>query len=76
MEILFGDKRLEKWANDYRLCKRKWERAEQKYLTRDLTTLGVPETLEDARNLPGRYHELKEDRKGQWACDFQIMPTD
>lgn len=27
-------------------------------------------TLEDVRNLPGRYHELKEDRKGEWACDL------
>lgn len=27
-------------------------------------------TLEDTRNLPGRYHELTADRKGQWACDL------
>ena len=28
------------------------------------------DTLEDVRYLPGRYHELSENRKGQWACDL------
>jgi len=28
------------------------------------------ETYDDLRNLPGRYHELKNQRKGQWACDL------
>lgn len=28
------------------------------------------ETLEDVRNLPGHYHELVQNRKGQWACDL------
>lgn len=27
-------------------------------------------TLEDVRFLPGRYHELTGDHKGQWACDL------
>ena len=25
---------------------------------------------EDVRYLPGHYHELKRDRKGQWGCDL------
>ena len=28
------------------------------------------ETLEDLRYVPGNYHELVENRKGQWACDL------
>ena len=28
------------------------------------------QTLEDVRYLPGNYHELKGDRKGEWACDL------
>lgn len=28
------------------------------------------QTLEDVRHLPGRYHELTGNRKGQWACDL------
>lgn len=35
-----------------------------------LDDLRSAETLEDVRHLPGRYHELKEDRKGRWACDL------
>ena len=27
-------------------------------------------TLEDVRYMPGNYHELKNQRKGQWACDL------
>ena len=27
-------------------------------------------SLEEVRHLPGRYHELSGDRKGQWACDL------
>jgi proteic killer suppression protein len=27
-------------------------------------------TLEDVRNLAGKFHELKGDRKGEWACDL------
>ena len=27
-------------------------------------------TLEDTRNLPGNFHELSGNRKGEWACDL------
>ena len=27
-------------------------------------------SLEDVRTLPGNYHELSGDRKGQWACNL------
>ena len=27
-------------------------------------------SLEEVKNLPGRYHELTGNRKGQWACDL------
>lgn len=30
----------------------------------------VANTLEDVRNVPGRFHELVDNRKGQWACDL------
>ncbi|WP_245624048.1 type II toxin-antitoxin system RelE/ParE family toxin [Flavihumibacter petaseus] len=26
--------------------------------------------LEEVRNLPGRFHELTGERKGQWSCDL------
>jgi len=27
-------------------------------------------SLEAVKNLPGKYHELKGNRKGQWSCDL------
>lgn len=41
-----------------------------KLYNKRLGDLANAETLEDVRNLPGNYHELKENRKGQWACDL------
>ena len=44
------------------------ERAEK--LQQRLDDMDSASTLEDTRNLPGHYHELVGDRKGQWACDL------
>ncbi len=33
-----------------------------------ISDLEAAETLEDVRHLPGKYHELTGNRKGQWAC--------
>ena len=35
-----------------------------------LNMLNDARTLEDVRHLPGKFHELTGDRKGQWACDL------
>lgn len=35
-----------------------------------MTALYMAENLEELRNLPGKWHELKNERKGQWACDL------
>ena len=41
-----------------------------KLFLRRLGSLADAETLEDVRYEPGNFHELKGDRKGQWACDL------
>lgn len=41
-----------------------------KLYKRRLDDLRAADTLEDVRYLPGHYHELTGDRKGQWACDL------
>lgn len=57
-------------ANDDRLAIRQLgARRAQLFQTR-LDDLAAALTLEDVRNLPGHYHELTADRKGQWACDL------
>lgn len=70
MKISFGDRKLEKLANDYRKCQKEFGRIRAKLYNKRLLDLLNADTLEDVRNLPGHYHELKEDRKGQWACDL------
>lgn len=57
-------------ANDPRLAARKLGTIRAALFKDRLDDLAAALTLEDVRFLPGHYHELKEDRKGQWACDL------
>jgi len=70
VEITFSNKKLEKLANDYSRCQKEMGQIRAKLLNRRLGDLRNAVTLEDVRYLPGRYHELTGDRKGQWACDL------
>jgi proteic killer suppression protein len=70
MDISFGDSKLKKYANDdTKAVKKLGVRRAKLYKTR-LDDMSSSETLEDVRHLPGRFHELKGDRKGYWACDL------
>ena len=70
MKIQFNNKRLKEYANEDRKgVKKLGPKRHKKYKTR-LDQLRATKTLEDVRHLPGRFHELKGDRKGQWACDL------
>ena len=70
MKITFADKKLEKLANDDRKMLAALGKIRATILIRRLTQLEDATTLEEVRNLPGNYHELKNDRKGQWSCDL------
>ena len=70
MNITFGDKKLKKIANDQRKCFQELGQLRGKKFLQRLSDLRVAETLEDVRHLPGRFHELVGDRKGQWACNL------
>ena len=70
MDITFKDKTLKKAANDNRLLQREYGKARFLKIKERLDDLRASDTLEDVRNLPGRYHELTGNRKGQWACDL------
>lgn len=70
MKITFADKKLEKQVNDDRRMLKELGKQRATILRRRLTQLEDATTLEEVRNLPGNYHELKKDRKGQWACDL------
>jgi proteic killer suppression protein len=70
VDITFRNKKLERLANDYRKCQKEMGLIRAKLFTKRLGDLSNADTLEDVRHLPGRYHELTGDRKGQWACDL------
>jgi proteic killer suppression protein len=68
VEIIFTKNELRKLANDYRKCCKEMGNIRAELYHKRLNDLRDAETLEDVRYLPGHYHELKEDRKGEWAC--------
>ena len=70
MDIVFSNKKLRKLANDDRKMLKELGSIRAKLFRRRLNQLRVAETLEDVRNLPGNYHELTGNRKGEWACDL------
>jgi proteic killer suppression protein len=70
MEITFSDQKLEELANNDRKRIRELGKIQADILRRRLTQLENSTTLEDVRHLPGRYHELTHNRKGQWGCDL------
>lgn len=70
MEVTYKNKHLQKCAEDESYSVRKLGPVRsEKYLQR-LGDLFAAESLEDVRNLPGNYHELTANRKGQWAVSL------
>ncbi len=70
MNITFSNNKLEKLANDDRERLAKMGKIRANKVKQRLDDMFTAKTLEDVRHLPGRYHELVENRKGQWACDL------
>lgn len=70
MEIYFKTKKLEKLCNDPKKLKKEFGELRAEKIQIRLADLYDADSLEDVRNLPGHYHDLVKDRKGQWACDL------
>ena len=70
MNITFSNKKLEKLANNDLKMDKALGTLRAKLLRRRLTQLADASTLEDVKYLPGNFHELKNNRKGQWGCDL------
>jgi proteic killer suppression protein len=70
MKINFGNKKLETYANNDRKGQKNLSPKRFKKYKQRLDQLRASKTLEDVRHQPGRFHELTNDRKGQWACDL------
>lgn len=70
MDISFVDKKLRQLANDKRKLTKEFGKVRADKIRNRLNQLHVATTLEEVRHLPGNYHELTGNRKGQWACDL------
>jgi toxin HigB-1 len=70
MDIDFKDNELEKLANDDRKRLAVMGQARAKKYKQRLDDLHGATTLEDLRNVAGKYHELVGNRKGQWGCSL------
>ncbi|MBQ9642051.1 MAG: type II toxin-antitoxin system RelE/ParE family toxin [Bacteroidaceae bacterium] len=70
MEIRFRDSKLEKLSKDERKCLRTLGAMRGRLFLSRLLDLSDADSLEDVRYMPGHYHELTADRKGQWACNL------
>ena len=71
MNIIFADRKLEKYANDYRLAQRKLGINQAKLLHIRLNDLYDAENFLGLFDLPGHHHPLTENRSGQWACSLE-----
>jgi len=69
VNITFRDKRLKGLFENNRKLLKEFGAIRSKKLLLRLTQLEDAMNLEEVRYLPGNYHELKHDLKGQWACD-------
>jgi len=70
MKITFCNNKLKKYANNDILAERKLGKREAELFKQRLDDLTAAINLEDVRYLPGKYHELIGNRKGQWACNL------
>ena len=85
MNIIFADKKLEKYANDYSLALRKLGSVLAKLYHQRLNDLFDAGSFAVLQDLPGHHHPLIENRTGKWACSLEqpsrlvyepIIPSD
>ena len=70
MEIQYKTKELQKCAEQPGYAQRKLGMEQAKSFLRRVNVLLGANCFEDLRNVPGHFHELHHDRKGQWGFDL------
>lgn len=70
MIVTAQDKKLATILQNSALATKTYGKTRAKILLRRIQTLQQAPNLECTRQAPGHFHELVEDRKGQWACDL------
>ena len=70
MDISYANSRIRKICTDAKVAQKELGRAGTQVLQERLRQMRDAQCLEDLRVLPGHWHELKGDRKGQLACSL------
>ncbi len=70
MDVTFKNSKLRKCAEDESYSIKKLGKIRSELFIVRVGNLLAADTLEDVRYLPGHYHELVGNRKGQWACNL------
>jgi len=70
LDILFRERKFEKQCNQFGLLVRAHGERRARLIHTRLDALRAAVNLEDPRNAPGRLHELKGNRKGQFSLDL------
>jgi len=73
MDIVFNNRKFEKECNNQQLLKRNHGADRAKRIRQRLDNLRAADVLEDMRNLPGRFHQLVQDRAGQLSLDLDHL---
>ena len=71
MVIRFHTRMLQTIGNDDKAARKKLGKRSADVLRKRLDDLRASDNLETMRHLPGRCHELKGDRAGQFAVDLE-----
>ena len=70
MIITFADKKLKKYANNNSLALQRMGAKRAKLYQKRLGDMADAECFADLEHLPGRFHQLTENRQDQWSCDL------
>ena len=70
MNVTFSSKKLWEESNNQRLLQKRHGQKRAKRIIQRLSDLKASEVLEDMRYVPGRCHELRGNRAGQFSLDL------
>ncbi len=70
MDISSQDKKLGQYVENPSKAQKELGQKRAMLLAKRISQIAAAENLEVLRMATGHYHELTENRKGQWACDL------
>ena len=70
MDIIFANKKLEKYGNNFSLAQKKLGSIRATKYHQRLGDIRDADNFADLEFLPGHFHSLTANRNGQWSCSL------